>query len=200
MKRPLIFVQDPNALKNWLTACGTDSKILYDLDHLDERFAAEECIVLIQLSDLSNIEQVKKIVQQNFDVLLFCNEPSTAEGLALFQFGIKGYLNTFATVERIEQALATISAGSIWLGPEILQKMIQSVTSDQNLDNLWKEIVTDREEQVALLVLESKSNKEIAEQLNITERTVKAHMHNMFQKFEVTDRLSLVLKIKNYSP
>lgn len=198
MKRPLIFVQDPNALKNWLTACGTDSKILYDLDRLDERFAANECIVLIQLSNLSNIDQVKRIVQQNFDVLLFSNDPTMTEGLALFQFGIKGYLNTFATVERIEQALTTISAGSIWLGPDILQKMIQSVSSSQTLDDHWKEIVTDREQQVALLVLDSKSNKEIAEQLNITERTVKAHMHNMFQKFKVSDRLSLVLKIKNY--
>ena len=199
MKRPLIFVQDPNALKNWLTACGTDSKILYDLDYLDERFTTDECIVLIQLSDLSNIDQVKKIVQQKFDVLLFTNTPSTAEGLALFQFGIKGYLNTFATVERIEQALTTISAGSIWLGPEIMQSMIQSVTGTQKADSLWQEIVTDREQQVALLVLESKSNKVIAEQLHITERTVKAHMHNMFQKFGVSDRLSLVLKIKNYS-
>ncbi len=198
MKRPLIFVQDPNALKNWLTACGTDSKILYDLDHLDERFTANECIVLIQLSDLSNIDHVKRIVQQKFDILLFSNDPSTTEGLDLFQLGIKGYLNTFATVERIEQALTTISAGSIWLGPDILQQMIQSVTSTQALDDHWKEIITAREQQVALLVLESKSNKEIAEQLNITERTVKAHMHNMFQKFEVSDRLSLVLKIKNY--
>lgn len=198
MKRPLIFVQDPNALKNWLTACGTDSKILYDLDHLDARFTANECIVLIQLSDLSNIDQVKTIAQQKFDVLLFSNNPSTTEGLALFQFGIKGYLNTFATLERIEQALTAISAGSIWLGPDILQKMIQSVTNSQTLENHWKEIVTDREQQVALLVLESKSNKEIAEQLNITERTVKSHIHNVFQKFDVSDRLSLVLKIKNY--
>jgi DNA-binding NarL/FixJ family response regulator len=198
MKRPLIFVQDPNALKNWLTACGTDAKILYDLDRLDERFTAHECIVLIQLSDLANIDQVKTIIQQKFDVLLFSNTPSTTEGLALFQLGIKGYLNTFATVERIEQALAAISAGSIWLGSDILQKMIQSVTSTQAPNDRWKEIVTDREQQVALLVLESKSNKEIAEQLNITERTVKAHMHNMFEKFEVSDRLSLVLKIKNY--
>lgn len=198
MKRPLIFVQDPNALKNWLTACGTDSKILYDLESLEERFTANECVVLIQLSDLSKIEQVNKIVEHQFDVLLFSNEPTKDEGLALFQYGIKGYLNTFATVERIEQALTTISAGSIWLGPEILQSMIQSVTSAQKLDDHWKEVVTDREQQVALLVLESKSNKEIATQLDITERTVKAHMHNMFQKFEVSDRLSLVLKIKNY--
>ena len=196
MKRPLIFVQDPNALKNWLTACGTDSKILYDLEDLDQRFAPGECIVLIQISDLANIEQVKKIVQQQFDVLLFCNEPSTEEGLQLFQYGIKGYLNTFATVERIEQALTTIDAGSIWLGPSVLQAMIQSVAKTQQSNDRWKEQLTEREQQVALLVLESKSNREIADQLSITERTVKAHMHNMFEKFEVSDRLALVLKIK----
>ncbi len=197
MKRPLIFVQDPNALKNWLTACGTDSKILYDLAELEQRFNPSEYIVLIQLSDLAKIEQVKNIVQQQFDVLLFCNEPSTTEGLELFQLGIKGYLNTFATVERITQALTTIAAGSIWLGPDILQAMIQSVTQDKQIDESWKTLLTERELQVVNLVLQSKSNREIAEKLFITERTVKAHMRNMFEKFDVSDRLALVLKIKN---
>ncbi len=198
MKRPLIFVQDPNALKNWLTACGTDSKVLYNLEALNERFSQQEHILLVQLSDLSNVGQVKRIVEQGFDVLLFSNAPSKTEGIALFQAGIKGYLNTFATTERIQQALTTIAAGSIWLGPEILQSMIQSVvTNAPPEDSLWQALLTERELQVALLVLESKSNKAIAEQLEITERTVKAHMHNIFQKFEVSDRLSLALKIKN---
>jgi DNA-binding NarL/FixJ family response regulator len=196
MKTPLIFVQDPNALKNWLTACGTDAKILYDLEDLDQRYTPSEHIVLIQLSDLATIEQVKKIAQQPFDVLLFCNEPSITEGLNLFQFGIKGYLNTFATVERIQQALTTISAGSIWLGTEILQAMIQSVGENNQIDEHWKALLTDRELEVVSLVLQAKSNREIAEQLFITERTVKAHMHNIFEKLEVSDRLALVLKIK----
>ena len=50
MKRPLIFVQDPNALKNWLTACGTDAKILYDLTNLSSRYEAKSHLVLIQIS------------------------------------------------------------------------------------------------------------------------------------------------------
>lgn len=198
MKRPLIFVQDPNALKNWLAACGSDSKILYDLEHLDRRFTAKESIVLIQLTDPSDIDQIKSIIEQKFDVLLFCNEPSIAEGLALFQFGIKGYLNTFATVQRIEQALTTLSEGRIWLGPEILQTIIHSLTRSGKLDSRWKERVTQREQQIALLVLDSKSNDQIAEQLNLTKQTLKAHLHSIFEKFAVSDRLSLVVKIKNH--
>lgn len=197
MKRPLILVQDPNALKNWLAACGSGSKVLSDLERLDERFTAKKSIVLIQLSDLSNIDQVKSVIEQNFSVLLFSNEPSIAEGLALFQFGIKGYLNTFATVARIEQAVTTISEGRIWLGPEILQTMIQSLTCTEKLDNHWKRRVTQREQKIALLVLDSKSNHQIAAQLNLTEHTLKAHLHSIFEKLAVSDRLSLVLKIKN---
>lgn len=197
MKRPLIFVQTPNALKNWLTACGTDSKVLYDLEQLNQRFNSKEHIVLIQLSDRARIEHLTDIIQQGFDVLLFSDQPSNTEGLELFKLGIKGYLNTFATVERIQQALTTIEAGSIWLGPSLMQAMIQSTAQKSN-NNHWQSSLTERECQVAESVLESKTNREIAEQLEITERTVKAHMHNIFEKLGVSDRLSLALKIKNW--
>jgi len=197
MKRPLIYVQDPNALKNWLTACGTDAKVLYDLDNLSTRFEPSEHILLIQLSEQTSTEKLSELSGQ-FDILVAANEPSNIEGLQLFQQGIKGYINTFSTVERLEQAIATIQSGSVWLGQTVMQAMIQSLVEDRQSKDAWKDLLTDREQQAATLVLESKTNKQIAENLDITERTVKAHLHNIFEKLEVTDRLALVLKIKNW--
>ncbi|NPA73016.1 MAG: hypothetical protein GXO35_09345 [Gammaproteobacteria bacterium] len=199
MKRPLIFVQDPNALKNWLTACGSDAKVLYDLDALDTRFKAEDCTLLIQISDHADLTLIAELAAKGFDILLFSDEPSDAEGLEVFKTGIKGYLNTFANPERIEQALATIASGSIWLGMNIMQAMIDAVIQKSIPNDAWKALLTNREQQVAMLVLETKSNKEIAKQLEITERTVKSHMHNIFEKLEVSDRLAMALKIKNWT-
>ena len=197
MKRPLIFVQDPNALKNWLTACGTDAKILYDLTDLSSRYEAKSHLVLIQISANSTIEQITEVAKE-FDVVAFANKPNNLEGLQLFQQGIKGYVNTFASVERIEQALITIRAGSIWLGQNVMQAMIQSLMNDNQPKEGWKDLLTEREQEATALVLEGQSNKDIAQKLEITERTVKAHLHNVFEKLEVTDRLALVLKIKNW--
>lgn len=197
MKRPLIFVQDPNALKNWLNACGTNAKVLYDLTDLAKRFDTESHMILIQISPSATITEIIEIAK-NFDVIAFANEPSNLEGLQLFENGIKGYINTFASVERIEQAIETIKAGSIWLGQNVMQAMIQSLMINKQPSNGWKTILTEREQETTELVLQSKSNKEIAKQLEITERTVKAHLHNVFEKLEVSDRLALVLKIKNW--
>jgi len=196
MKCPLIFVQDPNALKNWLKACGTESKILYDLIGLPNRFDPKSHLLLIQISESSTIDQIIALAKE-FDVIAFTNSPNDAEGLKLFQNGVKGYVNTFATVERIEQVLATINAGSIWLGQSIMTAMISSLDVKQQAQESWKENLTEREQETVEKVLESKTNKTIASELDITERTVKAHLHNVFEKLDVTDRLALVLKIKN---
>ena len=198
IKRPLIFMQNPNALKNWLTASGSDAKILYDLEALDQKYSPSKVILLIQLSDKVTQIGISQLCQQHFDVLIFSDKPSTTEGMQLFKKGIKGYLNTHATASRIQQALATISSGSIWLGPAIMQAMIGQVGMAPIKNNEWKKLLTHRESQVTEQVLNKKSNQEIANILGITERTVKSHLHNVFEKLQVSDRLALALKVHNW--
>lgn len=199
MKQPIIFVQDPNALKNWLRACGTHAKVIYGLDNLASRFEPQNTILLCQLANKSIAKQLI-LLAKDFDVIAFANKTNDFEGLQLFQAGVKGYLNTFATQERIEQALQTVAAGNVWLGQSVMQALIQSVSIEpsQNSKDDWKNLVTEREQQTIEQVLLGKNNKQIAEELNITQRTVKSHLHNVFEKLEVTDRLALVLKINHW--
>jgi DNA-binding NarL/FixJ family response regulator len=197
MKHPLIYVQDPNALKNWIAACGNTAKVLYDLNDLTKRFDPNNHILLIQIGERSSIDQVMRLAKI-FDIVATSNNPQDSEGLHLFQNGIKGYINTYSTAERIEQAIHTVQAGSVWLGQSIMQLMIQSLPAQKTNNDGWKALLTEREQESANLVLQSKTNKEIARELGITERTVKAHLHNIFEKLEVNDRLGLALKIKNW--
>jgi DNA-binding NarL/FixJ family response regulator len=55
--------------------------------------------------------------------------------------------------------------------------------------------LTKRESEIAVVVAEGKSNKEIARILNITEGTVKIHLHNIFQKLGIMNRMVLMAKI-----
>ncbi len=198
VRRPFIFIQNPNALKNWLAATGSETKILYDINNIDQKITPENATLLIQLSELASQETIRQLCQQNFNVLAFSDQPSTKEGIQLFKAGVKGYLNTHASVERIQKALSTIESGNIWLGQAIMQAMIGQIGQTPIKNDDWKKLLTNRENQVVNQVLNKKSNLEIAKLLGITERTVKSHLHNVFEKLNVSDRLALALRVHNW--
>ncbi|MDG6778956.1 response regulator transcription factor [Thiomicrorhabdus sp. zzn3] len=194
-----IYAREPDALKNWLISCKGEAEIIHNLEVLNEVPQLEDSIIFLHKSDEVNDSLIKGLSQQGAKILLFSNKPETQEGLHYFSLGIRGYLNTFANQERIHQAMETINQGHIWLGQNIMQAMIQGLTTPSTLVNeSWRDILTEREIEVVEQVIDGHSNKEIARILDITERTVKAHLQHIFQKFETKDRLSLAMKIKNW--
>ena len=132
----------------------------------------------------------------NAKVMVLSNAPSFVEGMQLLPYGIKGYANTYIHLKHLEQAFESIESGNVWLYPEFMQQLIGQMTkhSDNNMEVLEK--LTERERETALLVKEGKSNKEIASELDITERTVKQHMSHIFEKLEVSDRFALAMLLK----
>ncbi len=200
MKQLQLFVQEPQALKNWSNVTTLPKKILYSLQLSPKEFAIDENLLLIQLlPDASNQLEVENLLKQQYHILLFSNVPSAQEGMQWFQKGIKGYLNTFAHPDRIEQAVNTILTGNIWLGQSVMQSMIQAISNQStSMNEGWKETLTEREIETADWILQGKSNLEIANAMNISERTVKAHVHNLLDKLGAKDRLNLVIKIQNW--
>jgi DNA-binding NarL/FixJ family response regulator len=200
MKQLQLFVQEPQALKNWSNVTTLPKKILYSLQLSPKEFAIDENLLLIQLlPDASNQLEVENLLKQQYHILLFSNVPSAQEGMQWFQKGIKGYLNTFAHPDRIEQAVNTILTGNIWLGQSVMQSMIQAISNQSiSVNEGWKETLTEREIETADWILQGKSNLEIANAMNISERTVKAHVHNLLDKLGAKDRLNLVIKIQNW--
>ncbi len=72
---------------------------------------------------------------------------------------------------------------------------VQKVASQSLSDVSWRESLTQREVEVALLAANGASNSAIALQCNISERTVKAHLGAVFIKLNITDRLQLALRV-----
>ena len=67
-----------------------------------------------------------------------------------------------------------------------------------NINTQPEILLTNREQEILVLIAQGKLNKEIADELNITERTVKNHISNMFKKLDVYDRTqAAVYAIKN---
>jgi len=124
--------------------------------------------------------------------------PNFTEGRSLLSFGIKGYGDLNMPKKNLRDTLYLIKKGNIWLYPEFLQTIITSFSKNlyevnqEELDQL-----SNREQEIASLVREGLSNKEIATQAHITERTVKAHLSSIYEKLSIKDRVALVIKLNN---
>jgi len=123
--------------------------------------------------------------------------PDQQEALLALNAGAKGYCHTLANPDTLKQVAIVVSHGGLWVGQDLLSRVVtaaekvlshERTTAFGSLNQL-----TAREKAVAKEVAKGATNKEIARSLNITERTVKAHLGSIFNKLNVRDRLQLVL-------
>lgn len=129
--------------------------------------------------------------------------PGADEGLSAFDRGVRGYCHLLAVPELLRQIALVVSNGGLWIGPELMRRVVAAAARAPSpaapppgrqpspLDGL-----TPRERDVALQVAGGASNKEVALRLDITLRTVKAHLSAIFEKLGVRDRLQLVLMLR----
>ncbi len=118
-----------------------------------------------------------------------------------FALGAVGCCNSYAASEVIRQVATVVENGGLWIGRSLLQNLVKStgrsinnkIIENHSLGEL--SVLSDREMQVAKRVGAGASNKEIAVQLSITERTVKAHLSAIFEKLGLRDRLQLSLRV-----
>ncbi|MFS1038329.1 response regulator [Enterococcus casseliflavus] len=99
--------------------------------------------------------------------------------------GAAGYLLKTSTAHEIAEAIRATQRGERVLEPEVTTKMMDRLT---NRTLILHEDLTNREQEVLLLIAEGKSNQEIADALFITLKTVKTHVSNILSKLEVEDR------------
>ena len=95
------------------------------------------------------------------------------------KLGVDGYLTKESAPEDLQNAVYSVLDGN---------KYIDAEMKSQEEDEENKGILTIREEEILAQLVHGLSNKEIASQLHITERTVKNHMFHIFRKIDVTDR------------
>jgi len=124
--------------------------------------------------------------------------PDQQEALLALNAGAKGYCHTLSNADTFKQIAVVISHGGLWIGQELMGRVVSAAEKALSRDRVSTPAavlkqLTSREKAVALEVAKGATNKEIARTLNITERTVKAHLGSAFNKLNVRDRLQLVL-------
>jgi DNA-binding NarL/FixJ family response regulator len=113
--------------------------------------------------------------------------------------GARAYLDSTADPHTVRMAIDIVVSGSIWAPRRLLSKLIDRllkvpVSGTAGFGNLE---LTSRERQVLDLILLARSNREIAEQLGIEERTVKAHVGRLMRKTGAENRIELSIRALN---
>jgi DNA-binding NarL/FixJ family response regulator len=157
-------------------------------------------VIWCRLRTEESVEAVLKAVDRagGQPVVLLSDESLVMQALAL---GAAGCCNTHAAPDVLRQVALVVSNGGLWVGQSILRKLIGATSHrlgqrpPQGKNDDWSGLLSERETQVARLVAAGSSNREIADRLAITERTVKAHLTAIFEKLGLRDRLQLSLRI-----
>ncbi len=125
--------------------------------------------------------------------------PEITVGKSLISRGVKAYGNSRISNINFTQIIDTLSDGKVWTYPELTAALIKN-REKSSLNSYSKNLIdarlTDKEKETIYLVLEGLTNDAIASKLEITTRTVKAHVSSIFSKLHVNDRISLVLLLK----
>lgn len=135
-------------------------------------------------------------------VVVVTSMPEQVEGLRAIDQGAKGYCHTYAVPSLMGDVAQVVSQGGLWVGPELLGRLVaaardllgrgapEAAPAEPDLS-----LLSSREAEVARAVVAGKSNREVADLLFISERTVKAHLGAAFEKLGVRDRVQLVLHL-----
>lgn len=148
---------------------------------------------------------LQKVVSQTDKVMVMTDEQSDQEAMQVMQNGAVGYCHYLAAPEQLREIASVVAQGRLWIGAQLMQKLLMVANSvapqAKSNDDIEQQLqqLTPRERMVAIEVGKGATNKEIAERLDITERTVKAHVSVIFDKLKVRDRVKLALLINNLS-
>ena len=109
------------------------------------------------------------------------------------RLGARGALLKQSAAGVLLKCIQRVHAGEIWLDNRITAEVINAFSRSDSDPRRGKAVVSDREKEIVRLVTQGLRNKEIGVRLFISEQTVKNHLHNIFDKLGVTDRLELAL-------
>jgi len=162
---------------------------------LAQKLKPDVAIIDIAMPRMNGIEATKQIkaISPKTAVLILTAYEYDQYVFALLEAGAAGYLLKDVRGQEVIDAVRAVRAGESVLHPVVARKALDHfVRSDNKTKAAQSSLLTDREIEVLRSVARGRGNKEIAQDLNLSVRTVQAHLGNIFNKFKVSSRIEAV--------
>lgn len=153
----------------------------------------------INMPNVNGIEVLEEIKKKNIPVkVLMLTVHSEAEYLVqAVDIGANGYILKDSGSEELKKAIQSVMDGDSYIQPSLIPSL-NSRLVNRDIDKEKIAALTKREMKILTQIAGGMFNKEIAMNLNISERTVKNHISNIFKKIDVSDRTqAAVFAIRN---
>lgn len=147
----------------------------------------------INLPDVSGVELIKEMKDTLGDVkiLILTMHSHKEYFMAAIREGADGYLLKDSPSEQVVEAVRTVMRGESVIHPVMTKKLLSFHHEDHVKEK--ESVLTEREKEVLVCLVEGLSNKEIGEKLFISEKTVKIHVSKIFKKLNVKSRSQAVI-------
>lgn len=181
------------------------------IEVVDEASDGEEClnklvtskpqVLLLDINmpkknGIKVLEEIKKN-KKDVKVLILTVHNEVEYLIQAVDIGVEGYILKDSESAELKRAINAIVNGENYIQPKLIPALNQRLVN-RDVDKDRIESLTNRELEVLIQVANGLFNREIAKSLNISERTVKNHIFNIFKKIGVSDRTqAAVFAIKN---
>jgi len=203
MKKIVLYTHQSAIKKHWTTALEGeyDTFVIESQAELLDMLAQSQDAVTVMV-DEDSLEDLQETVPQlkQYDqatLLFFKSVPEVHHASIIIGQNVKAYENAFIHKDNLLLLLHKIEKGKSWLFTDLMNHIISKFIQDNNSSNpAFMSQLTQTEKDIAIMVANGLSNKEIAKIKGIALSTVKGHMQHIFRKAGVSDRISLALQFK----
>ncbi len=148
----------------------------------------------ISMPDLDGIEVIKSLINNNITCKILVLTVHEDEALLreVLKLGASGYIIKHAAETELISAINAVIRGDLYIHPKMIRALIEPEKRQSKRLIGSHEPLTTREEEVLRLIVQGYTNKQVAEELNISTRTVEGHRANLTDKLGIRNRVDLL--------
>ena len=147
------------------------------------------------MPEMSGAEATKQIMAEDPDthILILTSFGQEENLIEALNAGALGCLLKDSQPDDLLQAIRTVHSGQMSIPKSLAAKLINQPPQANNTESL----LTDREQEIAALVAQGLSNKEIARELGVSANTIRSHISNILRKLKLTNRTQIAIYLKD---